>query len=154
MQYILMRKVLKVAQQRRTKKSISRTKKSISRTKKFISRTKISISSYRNSNFSLFLCSLIRRTKKTQTKKLQQTEIVHSLFPKPVEIKEKLKTKQLLQTETVDSLFRYLYSRVLPHLSPHKQDAQLTSNKLMLPPSLLPMLIKSAATHSLILIHI
>ena len=120
-----MRKVLKIAQQRRTKKSFFRTK--------------TSISSYRNSNFSLFLCSLIRRTKKTQAKKLPQTEIVHSLFPKPVEIKEKLKTKQPLQTETVDSLFRCLYTRVLPHLSPHKQDTQLTSNKPMLPPSLLPM---------------
>ena len=69
MHYFLMRKVLKLAQQRRTKKYIFRTKKSIS--------------SYRNSNFSLILCSLIRRTKKTQTKKLPQTEIVHSLFPKP-----------------------------------------------------------------------
>ena len=114
MHYFLMRKVLKIAQQRRTKKSSFRTKKSIS--------------SYRNSNFSLFLCSLIRRTKKTQTKKLSQTEIVHSLFPRPVEITEKLKTKQLLQTETVDSLFGYLYNRVLPHLSPQKQDTQLISN--------------------------
>ena len=122
-----MRKVLKIAQQRRTNISVFRTKKSIS--------------SYRTSNFSSFLCSLIRRTKKIQTKKLPQTEIVHSLFPKPVEIKEKLKLKQPLQTETVDSLFRYLYSRVLPHLSSHRQDTQLTSNKLMLPPSLLPMLI-------------